>query len=77
MLISQNIFILLTLRAYVIERPTIPGDSVSRAITANRAAKNRIQLPTNSSLTANHLQYTYNSNVRCDFNNPSVQPMVN
>ena len=38
------------------ERPTIPGDKDSLAITANKAAKNTIQLPTNSSLTANHLQ---------------------
>ena len=47
----------LTLRAYDIDNPTIPGDRESLAMTANKAAKNTIQLPTNSSRTANHLKY--------------------
>ena len=39
------------------DNPTIPGDRESLAMTANKAAKNTIQLPTNSRRTANHLKY--------------------
>ena len=45
----------LTLRAYEMDKPTIPAVRESLAITANRQAKNMIQLPTNSSRMANHL----------------------
>ena len=45
-----------TWRAYVIDKPTSPLCKVSRLITANKAAKNMIKLPTNSRWTASHLK---------------------
>lgn len=38
------------------ERPTSPGLRPWRAMTANRAAKSTMQLPTDSSRTASHLR---------------------
>lgn len=38
------------------DSPTIPGERESRPITANNVAKNTIELATNSSRTASHLQ---------------------
>jgi len=50
--------LLLTVSAYVIESPTMPGLSESLRMTANRAANRMMQLPMNSSLKASHLHDT-------------------
>ena len=53
----------LTLSAYVTDRPTMPALKWSRLRTAKSAAKNTMQLPTNSSRTASHLKQTQSLDV--------------